>query len=155
MQGGLGAVARGGRFFGPGMMGYGLRGPGSSLVNVAAEVLDITVQDLVAELEDGKSIADVATEQGVELQDIADAWLADRAEFLAQAVANERMTQEEADEKLEHMEEEVFEHLQGTWPWEHDGEECEEHMEGFGGLSFGGRGMRSFGPRGSIGGCGR
>lgn len=159
MQGGFGPVARGGRFFGPGMMGYGMRGPGSSLVNVAAEALGITVPELVDELEEGKSIADVAAVQGVELQDIADAWLADRAEFLAQAVEAERITQEQADEMLAHMEEEVLEHLQATWPWEHDHEECEEHMEGlgggFGGQSFGGRGLRSFGSRGSFGGCGR
>ncbi len=153
MQQGLGPLAMGGRFFGHGMMGFGMRGPGGSLVNVAAEVLDITVQDLVDQLEEGKSIADVAGARGVELQTIVDAWLADRAEFLAQAVEAERITQEQADEMLAHMEEEVLEHLQDTWPWEHDHEECEEYMEGLGG-GFGGRGMRSFGSRGSFGGCG-
>lgn len=137
----------------------GMKGSGNSLIAVAAEKLDMTIPELHEALEDGRTIADLAQEKGVELQDIADAWLAERAEILSQAVADGRITQEQADEMLEHMGEEVLEHLQATWPWTHDHEECGEHMlEGFGG--FGARksersGARGFGQRGSSGGCGR
>jgi len=125
--------------------GYALRGPGSSIVNVAADLMEnLTVQELVTELENAKSIADVAGEQGVALQEIIDAWLADRAEFLSQAVEAGRITQEEADEKLAHMEEEVLEHLQGTWPWEHEHADCETEMH---------QGLGGFGAGRSFGGC--
>jgi len=158
--------AQGDRFFGSfsgrgrnSHAGQGMQGSGYSLVAVAAEKLDMTIPELRDALEDGQTIADLAQEKGVELQDIADAWLAERAEILSQAVADGRITQEQADEMLEHMEEEVLEHLRATWPWTHDHEECGEHMpEGFGGFGArmsDGNGARGFGQRGSSGGCGR
>jgi hypothetical protein len=153
----VGPLARGGRLFGRGMKRLGLRGPGSSLVNAAAEVLGMTVQDLVDELEQGKSIADVAGHD-VTLGAIAEAWLADREEFLAQAVEAERITQDQADEMLAQIKEEVLEHLQDTWPWEHDQGKCEDDMEGLGGIGgqlFGDHGLRGAGSRGSIGSCGQ
>ena len=130
--------------------GYGMMGPGNSLMGVAAEELDLTVQELADELEAGQSIADVAQDKGVELQSIADAWLADRSAWLTNAVKAERITQEQTDEMLSHMEEEVLEHLQASWPWEHDPEECAEHMlEGLGGVRgghmMGGRGFGGYG----------
>ncbi len=152
MQQGYGPGMMGFGMRGPSMMRSGMRGPGSSLIDVAAVQLGMSVQDLVDKLEVGQSIADVAAEQGVAVDDIAAAWLADREEWLDQAVAAERITQEQADEMLAHMQEEVLEHLQATWPWENSCEDCEEYMEGLGG--FGGHGMRGSGSRGSFGGCG-
>ncbi len=114
-EGGFGPGMRGGKF-GPGR-GHGgfMGGPEGSLVAVAAEELDMSVQDLIAELQDGKSIADVAGEKGVELQTIADAFLAQLSESLNQAVENGRLTQERADWMLEQAGEKVMEQLEGTW----------------------------------------
>jgi hypothetical protein len=114
--------------FGPGMMGgaFGSRGgrqgawggrggfaggPENSLLAVAAEKLGMTAQELWEQLQDGGSIADVATEKGVDPQAIADEYIAGRTELVNEAVAEGRITQERADWMLEHMEEEVMEHL--------------------------------------------
>ncbi|HIC88738.1 MAG TPA: hypothetical protein EYP04_04985, partial [Anaerolineae bacterium] len=104
--------------FGPGMKGFGpapkghrmggwIGGPENSLVAIAADQLGLSVDELVAELQTGKSIAELAEEKGVEVQTIVDAIVAPRAEKLAEAVANGRITQEQADRMLSHMEEMV------------------------------------------------
>ncbi len=110
MMGGRGGMmgGRGGMMGGRGgMMG----GPQSSLLTVAAEELGMTVDELVAELEAGQTIADVAAARGVEPQAIVDAFIATRAEWMAQAVAAGRMTQEQVDAMLAQMSEAVLEHL--------------------------------------------
>jgi nucleoid DNA-binding protein len=110
-----------GGFLGPrGGMGAGgwMGGPENSLIAVAAEQLGMTLEELVTALEDGETtIADLATAQGVDPQAIADAYIAARADLLAQAVADGRITQSQADLMLEHMEEEVAEHLSEPFPF--------------------------------------
>jgi hypothetical protein len=126
--------------FGPGMMmgrglgrGFGLGMMGDSedsLIAVAADKLGMTVAELQTQLEDGKTIADLATEKGVDLQTIVDAFLATRQEALSQAVTDGRITQAQADQMLENMRQMVEDHLKGELP-----------MFGPGGCGgFGGRG---------------
>lgn len=79
----------------------------NSLVTVAADVLGMERADLIAELLTGKTIAQVAQERGVDPQTIVDAFIAIRAEKLAEAVANGCITQEQADLMLEHLAEEA------------------------------------------------
>jgi hypothetical protein len=76
-------------------------GPDNSLMSVAAEALDLSVKDLMTELQDGKSIADVAGEKSVDVQTIADTYLAQLAETLKQAVTDGKLTQTRADWMLE------------------------------------------------------
>jgi hypothetical protein len=84
----------------PGMRGFwGMRG--ESLFSIAAEKLGLELSDLMAELQEGKSIADVAGEKGVDPQTIADAYLAQVADQLAQAVEDGRITQKQADSMAE------------------------------------------------------
>lgn len=59
-------------------------GPG---LETAAEVLGLSVEDLRAELEAGRSIAQVAEAQGVDVQDVVDALVAKGTERLEQAIA--------------------------------------------------------------------
>ena len=106
---------------GPGRGGMGFRGmrgmPGmhsESLISIAAEQLDMSVSDLTDELQDGKSIADVAAEKGVETQTIADAYLAQYKEKLADAVADGDITQKQADAMLENRAEQVAEQLEAA-----------------------------------------
>ncbi len=80
----------------------------NSLIRVAADELGMTVQDLMAELRDGKSIADVA---GVKVQAVADAYVARLAEILGKAVEEGRIDQERADSVLERAGERVTEQL--------------------------------------------
>lgn len=86
-------------------------GPDSSLVAVAAETLGLERTALVAELNAGKTIADVAQTQGVALDAIVEAYLAPRAAALAQAVADGRISQAQADTMLATMEANVLTQL--------------------------------------------
>jgi len=121
--------------------GWGMRG--ESLIDVAAEVLQMARTDLIAELQAGKSIAELAEARGIEPQTIVDAFLADRREFLLDLVESGRLTQEQADLMLDHMAEEVTERLdeaglRGPGPYEG----CP--MFGTGQTSQGQRGGRAF-----------
>ncbi len=84
-------------------MGGGMGGPQNSLVAIAAQVLGLDQTDLVATLNSGKTIADVAKEKGVALDKIVDAFVAARKPALDQAVTNGRMTQAQADAMLATM----------------------------------------------------
>jgi hypothetical protein len=79
----------GGRRGGPGFDG-----------EVVAGLLGIDVDALRTELRDGKTIAAIATEQGVDVQSVIDALVAEAKTHLDLSVTNGRLTQEEADAKL-------------------------------------------------------
>ena len=81
----------------------GWGGPQRSLVAIAAQVLKMEQTELVAALNGGKTIADVAKEKGVALDKIVDAALAERADFLKTAVSAKRFTQAQADTMLAQM----------------------------------------------------
>ncbi len=93
------------------MMGFGW-GYGA-LLGVAADVLGITVDELVEELGQGKTLAEIATGRGVGPQAIVDAFAARVQEALARAVEAGRLTQEQADAILAR----VIEHVE--WLIEH------------------------------------
>ncbi len=128
---------------GPGMMrGMGGRwgGPQNSLVAVAAEELGLTQQELITELQGGKTIAQVATEHNITLDSIIEAFLAPRTEQLNQMVANGQLTQEQADTMLATMRANAATHA--TQAWSPQGPGWGDHMGpmgGFGGGPMGGR----------------
>jgi hypothetical protein len=97
----------------------GLMGGGNSLLSIAADQLGIPSTDLLTELQDDKSIADVASEQGVDVQDIADAYMAQLKESLDVAVEDGRITQKQADWQLEQAEERVNGQLNSPWEEDH------------------------------------
>lgn len=141
-----------------GMMGWGgfrWAGPQNSLIVIAAETLGLTPQELIAELQAGKTIADVAEEQGVALETLVDAFLAPREAALQVAVETGRLTQEQADALLAQMRELVRTRLTATWTFgwgygpgfvDEDGNGICDHME----YGAGGSGLRGgrFGPTG-------
>ncbi len=99
--------------------GIGVRGAwaggAGSLVQVAADVFGIERIDLVAELSEGISISDAAASHSVDVQDIVDAYMATRSDFLARAVDAGRMTQEQADLMLAEMADNVLADLDEAW----------------------------------------
>lgn len=111
----LGAGARwmGKGFFG-GRGGWGMHG-GASLLSAAADELGMSLSDLMAELQEGKSIAEVAADHNVDAQTIVDAHLAQLEETLTDAVQNERITQKQADLMLENMAECAASQIEATW----------------------------------------
>ncbi len=102
---------------------HGRRG-GQQGMAVIIEQLGISGEELRAELQAGKSIADVAAEQGVSLDAIEDALMSQLSEKLAERVANGDMTQEEADEKLAEASTRIEERL--TQPGGQRGQRGEE-----------------------------
>ena len=93
---GRGFGMRGGNNMGWGNRGWG--GPAEgSMINVVAEKLDMTIEELWAEFQAGKTMAELVEEKGLEMQDITDAFLSNRAEYLATQVEAGYLTQEQAD----------------------------------------------------------
>jgi hypothetical protein len=83
-------------------------GGGVAAYDAVAEALHLTPVELFEKLHDGQTLQEIAAEQGVDLQDIRDAVMATRAQSLkdriAQAVADGKMTQEQADWLLQGIE---------------------------------------------------
>jgi len=68
-----------------------------------ADFLGMTVEELQAAREEGKTVADLLEEKGLTEEDLQAALQTAREEALAQAVADGKMTQEQADELLQKM----------------------------------------------------
>ena len=87
------------------VMGLGWGGRGWSVFDAVAEALGLTPEQLFAELHGGKSLAEVAEGQGVELEEVREAARAARAEAMRQAIQQAveegRISQDEADWLLE------------------------------------------------------
>ena len=87
-----------------------------SLIAIAAQQLGMDQADLVAQLQAGKSVAQVASEMNTPHDTIVNAFVASRQPCLAQAVANGRMTQVQADAMLATMRATVTARLNAPWP---------------------------------------
>ena len=89
--------------------GFGWAGGGMwTMFDTAAEALGLTPEELFAELRAGKSVAEIAEAKGVDVQTVQDAMSAARGEAMQQAiqqaVEDGRMTQEQANQMLERLE---------------------------------------------------
>jgi uncharacterized protein YidB (DUF937 family) len=101
-------------------IGGGIGDHGFGLVlgdmSTVAESLGISEDELRAALADGQTIAEIAEEQGVDVQDVIDDIVAAQRERVDEAVAEGRLTQEEADELLAGAEERVTAFVNGELP---------------------------------------
>lgn len=80
-----------------------------------SDVIGIPFEDIQAALEDGETtLAEVAAEQGVELDELVDGLVAPVAADLAEKVADGTLTQEAADEKLAAITERITERVQSV-----------------------------------------
>lgn len=100
-----------------------------------AEALGLEVEELHEQLADGSSLADIAEEKGVDTKAIVDAALAEIDAQLAALVADERLTQERADEIRAGSAEMIESMINGDMP-------------GFGFKFDHGEGLPRFGGRG-------
>ncbi|MFV0317084.1 MAG: hypothetical protein ACK5O2_09005 [Microthrixaceae bacterium] len=96
----------------------GGRGLGRGPLNVkaAADAIGISVQELVDAVAQGSTIAEVATDAGVDPQVVIDALVADARQRLADRVAEGDLTQEEADQKLAELTERATEMVNDSTP---------------------------------------
>ena len=113
-SGGYGPGTGAGPGSGPGY-GRGMGGPQRSLVAIAAQQLHMTQPELVAQLQSGTTIAQVAATKHVALDKIVDAFVATRAERLNAAVAAGRLTQAQADAQLATIRANVTARLSAPW----------------------------------------
>lgn len=93
--------------FGHGMRGFGMRGgfgnfamPQNSFFAIAAKALGMTETDLYAQLQQGKSIAELAKEKNVDTATIVTEALKQHEDALKAAVAQNQITQAQADAML-------------------------------------------------------
>ena len=84
---------------------------GVTLMSTVAEELDLEVADIVAELDGDTTLREVITNHGGDPEAIVAKFVDARAAILAQLVEEGRVTQEQADTMLAHLEEETYEHL--------------------------------------------
>lgn len=99
---------------GPG--GRGGHGPGMDF-SVAAETLGMTEDELRTALEaDGTTLARIAEDQGVEEDALVGALVTAGQERIAEAVADGRLTQDEADERLADLEAQITERIEAPLP---------------------------------------
>jgi hypothetical protein len=131
-----------------GGMGGQMGGPQQSLVAIAAQQLGMNQADLVAQLQGGKTIAQVAGEKNVPLDTIVNAFVATRQARMAQAVANGRMTQAEADAMLATLRANVIARLNEPWSPQEPG-------AGAGHVDANGDGVCDFAGSGRMGGRNR
>jgi lipoate-protein ligase A len=84
-----------------GMGGHeGKGGPGKMMSEAVAKVLKLTTTELKTQLHSGKSLADVAKAQSVDIADVKTVLTSDFSAHLAEEVTSGEHTQAEADAKL-------------------------------------------------------
>ena len=76
-----------------------------------AEILGLTQDEVRTALSEGQTVADLAEAQGIEIQSVIDAIIADMTEHIDEHVADGHLTAEEAAEKLVSAEERVTERV--------------------------------------------
>lgn len=99
--------------------GYGPAGPAlggtNSVISLVAEQLGIDRFDLMAQLMDGATVADLAADNGVDLDALVDAVVAARADRLNAAVDAGQLTEEDAQARLETMRAQLTERFTQEW----------------------------------------
>jgi hypothetical protein len=108
---------------------------GGFALDAAAEALGITAQELRTALGEGKTLAEIAEAEGVETDALVQDLVAAATERIEQAVADERLTRERADELIAALPERIATAVQ----------------EGFGGPGFGPGGPGHHGERDGFG----
>jgi polyhydroxyalkanoate synthesis regulator phasin len=111
-------AANGGWFaFGPGGPGSGRHHGGFLNLDVVAETLGMTSDELGAELEAGATLSEVIAAHGSTVEAVVAALVADAQAELDAAVAAGRLTQEEADAKLAGLSERLTERIESGAPF--------------------------------------
>jgi len=86
---------------------------GSRDLTSVADALGVTAEELQESLQAGETLADVAAAQGVSVDVLADTLVTEKTAKIAEKVAEGRITQEQADEKLTAIEERVTARING------------------------------------------
>lgn len=121
---------------------HGKGGRGGPKSEVLAQALGMTADELHTALESGKTIAQVAADQGVDVQVVIDALTAEMTNHINDEVASGEITQEQADAKLAELSTRITDMVNNGRP--------EGGRGGHGpGGDHGGRGPRGAAPAGN------
>ena len=96
----------------------GGHGPG---LDAAAKALNLSVDDLRSKLEGDKTIAQVAQEQGVDVQTVIDAMVADATTHIDQSVQNGDLTADQANERKSGLKDRITTLVNEGKPKDRDG----------------------------------
>jgi ribosomal protein S20 len=88
-------------------------GPG---LDAAAQALHLSAADLRSKLEGGKTIAQVAQDQGVDVQSVIDAMVADATAHIDQEVQQGTLTAEQANQRKANLKDRITQHVNETKP---------------------------------------
>jgi ribosomal protein S20 len=80
------------------------RGPG---LDAAAQALGVSIDDLRSKLEGGATIAQVAQQQGVDVQTVINAMVSDATAHIDQAVQEGRLTADQASERKANLQDRI------------------------------------------------
>lgn len=94
-------------------LGRGHGRSGGHGLGAVVDLLGLDGAELREQLQAGATLGDIATAQGVSVDDLADALAAPMVERVEAAVADGSLTQEEADERLAEIEQRVDDMLSG------------------------------------------
>lgn len=120
-----------------GPMGGPGQGPGMRGLDAAASYLGLSSSDLLSKLQSGKSLADVAKDQGKSVDGLIQVLVADAKKHLDQAVSDGHLSQAQEDQILGQIKDHISDFVNGTAP------------QGFGPNFRGGSGPPGFpGPSG-------
>jgi hypothetical protein len=110
MMGGYGVHGYGMMGYGYGMMGYGMMGSNGeegpmheAMIDALAENLDLSPEELETRHDAGESLWDIAKAEGLSYQEIRELMFSAHEAALEDAVADDRLTQEQADWMDGHM----------------------------------------------------
>lgn len=133
-------------------LGATIRSAGATLADVVAKLTDSSVEDVRAKRAEGTSLAAIASDAGVSAETVVSETLKARKEVLDDAVADEKITQDQADAALDRMETRLEDRVASTEACTGDGTGGGRKGQG-GGMGRGQGGGMGQG-RGQGGGCG-
>jgi hypothetical protein len=110
-----GAFGGGGPMGPMGPMGHG--GPGAMRgLDAAASYLGLSQSELMTKLQSGKSLADIAKDQGKSVDGLVQAMVADAKKGLDQAVKDGNLSQSQANDILAQVKQHITDFVNGTAP---------------------------------------
>ena len=92
-------------------LGHDMRG-----LSAAADYLGLSASELQTKLQSGKSLADIAKDQGKSVDGLVDVMVADAKQHLDQAVKDGHLTQSQADQILGQIKQHITDLVNGTAP---------------------------------------
>ncbi|MFC2056621.1 hypothetical protein ACFLTO_03515 [Chloroflexota bacterium] len=84
-------------------VGHGFQGEGATCSEIVSELLGFTPEELCELRQEGKSLADIAVEHGVSVEELVEAIMAEKTEAVQARVDDGTLTQEQADLMIQRM----------------------------------------------------